>query len=103
MFLNAIGTALPDIAIPRRSAGKHSRSRSVQAAQSRSHLIARTVLQRDNGIEARFLSVASLEDVFAIDPDTLQQRFAAHRRGSPTAAAQRAMQRADLSRARSMR
>ncbi len=51
----------------------------------RSHLIARTVLQRDNGIEARRLAVDSLADVFTIDPNTLAQRFLAH---APALAAQ---------------
>ena len=52
---------------------------------SRSHLIARTVLQRDNGIEARRLALDSLDEVFAIDPDTLDRRFLAH---APTLAAE---------------
>ncbi len=51
----------------------------------RSHLIARTVLQRDNGIEARRLAVDSLADVFTIDPNTLAQRFLSH---APALAAQ---------------
>jgi alkylresorcinol/alkylpyrone synthase len=42
---------------------------------TRSHLVARTVLQRDNGIEARRLALDSLADVFRIDPDTLSKRF----------------------------
>jgi predicted naringenin-chalcone synthase len=52
---------------------------------ARAHLIARTVLQRDNGIEARRLAVDSLEEVFTIDPDTLVRRFLAH---APLLAAQ---------------
>lgn len=51
----------------------------------RAHLIARTVLQRDNGIEARRLAVASLDEVFTIDPDTLSERFRTH---APRLAAQ---------------
>jgi predicted naringenin-chalcone synthase len=45
---------------------------------ARAHCVARAVLQRDNGIEARRLAVDSLEEVFAIDPNTLAQRFLAH-------------------------
>jgi predicted naringenin-chalcone synthase len=41
----------------------------------RAHMIASTVLQRDNGIEARRLAVDSLDEVFAIDPNTLARRF----------------------------
>jgi len=62
----------------------------------RAHLIARTVLQRDNGIEARRLAVDSLDEVFTIDPNTLSRRFLAH---APVLAAQAgecAMSRAGL-------
>jgi predicted naringenin-chalcone synthase len=62
----------------------------------RAHLIARTVLQRDNGIEARRLAVDVLEEVFTIDPNTLSKRFLTH---APTLAAQageRALTRAGL-------
>ena len=45
---------------------------------ARAHLIARTVLQHDNGIEARRLAVDSLDEVFVIDPNTLARRFATH-------------------------
>ncbi|MDP1650854.1 MAG: 3-oxoacyl-[acyl-carrier-protein] synthase III C-terminal domain-containing protein [Rubrivivax sp.] len=51
----------------------------------RAHLIAKTVLQRDNGIEARRLAVDSLDEVFAIDPNTLSARFLKH---APLLAAQ---------------
>lgn len=63
---------------------------------ARAHLIARTVLQRDNGIEARRLAVASLDEVFQIDPNTLSARFLMH---APLLAAQagdRAMNKAGL-------
>lgn len=52
---------------------------------SRAHFIARTVLQRDNGIDARRLAVDTLADVFTIDPDTLSRRFLKH---APALAAQ---------------
>ena len=51
----------------------------------RAHFVARTVLQRDNGIDARRLAVAALDDVFTIDPDTLSARFLNH---APQLAAQ---------------
>jgi alkylresorcinol/alkylpyrone synthase len=40
--------------------------------------VARSVLQRDNGIDFRHLAVDTLDDVFVIDPDTLHQRFLTH-------------------------
>ncbi len=63
---------------------------------ARSHLIARTVLQRDNGIEARRLAVDSLADVFTIDPDTLAQRFLTHAPALAAQAGERAMAAAGL-------
>lgn len=62
----------------------------------RSHLIARTVLQRDNGIEARRLAVDSLEDVFRIDPDTLAARFLLHAPALAAEAGSRALSRSGV-------
>ena len=62
----------------------------------RAHLIARTVLQRDNGIEARRLAVESLDEVFQIDPNTLSERFLAHAPLLAAQAGERAMIKAGL-------
>ena len=62
----------------------------------RSHFIARTVLQRNNGIDARRLSVGRLEEVFEIDPDTLSERFLTNAPGLASDAAARAMENAGL-------
>src|SRR5512140_2439929 len=62
----------------------------------RAHLIARTVLQRDNGIEARRLAVDSLDEVFRIDPNTLSRRFLANAPPLAAQAGRRAMARAEL-------
>jgi alkylresorcinol/alkylpyrone synthase len=62
----------------------------------RAHLIARTVLQRDNGIEARRLAVASLDEVFQIDPNTLSERFLSHAPLLAAQAGERAMLKAGL-------
>jgi alkylresorcinol/alkylpyrone synthase len=79
MFINGLGTANP----PRR----YSKSECWEAFKSsdwfnrldrRSHMIAETVLSRDNGIQTRSLALESLAEVFAIDPDTLHARFLAH-------------------------
>lgn len=63
---------------------------------ARALLIARTVLQRDNGIEARRLAVESLDEVFVIDPNTLARRFATHAPALATHAARRALEQAGL-------
>jgi len=97
MYIRGIGTANP--------AARYTKAECLAAFQdsewfgrldARSHLIARTVLQRDNGIEARRLAVDSLAEVFAIDPDTLAQRFLAHAPALATRAAERAIAEAGL-------
>ena len=86
MHIRAVGTATPNT--------RYSKAECLAAFQqsdwfsrldARSHFIARTVLQRDNGIEARRLAVTSLDQVFVIDPNTLAARFLAH---APLLAAQ---------------
>ena len=86
MHILSVGTATPP--------GRYTKAECLAAFESsdwfarldgRAHLIARTVLQRDNGIEARRLAVDSLDDVFTIDPNTLSRRFLAH---APMLAAQ---------------
>jgi len=62
----------------------------------RSHLIAETVLTRDNGIATRTLALDSLDDVFAIDPDTLARRFDTHAPALAADAGRRALAAADI-------
>jgi alkylresorcinol/alkylpyrone synthase len=79
MYFRGIGTATP--------ATRYTKAECLDAFQAsdwygrldaRAHFVARTVLQRDNGIEARRLAVDTLAEVFQIDPNTLHQRFLAH-------------------------
>jgi predicted naringenin-chalcone synthase len=97
MYLRAIGTSTPP--------SRYTKAQCLEAFQRsgwyarldpRSHLIARTVLQRDNGIEARRLALASLDEVFTIDPDTLDRRFLAHAPKLASEAAGRALHAARL-------
>ena len=97
MFVSGLGTATP----PRRytkaqcwSAFEHSQW--FQRLDRRSHAIAASVLLRDNGIDARRLALDSLDDVFAIDPDTLQRRFSEHAPALATHAAANALADAGL-------
>ena len=92
MFLAGIGTSTP--------ACRYTKAECLKAFEdsdwfgrldTRSHFVARTVLQRDNGIEARRLSVDSLAEVFCIDADTLSTRFLANAPVLAAEAAQRAM------------
>jgi len=79
MFVIGLGTSNP----PQR----YSKSECWEAFKAsewfnrldrRSHLIAENVLTRDNGIATRTLALDSLDEVFAIDPDTLARRFDTH-------------------------
>jgi predicted naringenin-chalcone synthase len=79
MFLNAIGTALPEKCYSKDACwAAFKASDWFGRLDARSHAIAKLVLTRNNGIEERWLSVDSLDEVFAIDPDVLHRRFAAH-------------------------
>jgi len=92
MYLRGIGTATP--------AARYTKAQCLDAYEesdwfarldARSHWIARTVLQRDNGIDARRLAVDSLAEVFTIEPNTLARRFLAHAPALAAQAAERAL------------
>ena len=79
MFVNGIGTSVPPQRYSKLACWEaFEASDWFRRLDARAHLIARTVLLRDNGIEARHLAVAALDEVFQIDPDTLHRRFATH-------------------------
>lgn len=97
MFFRAIGTATPQT--------RYTKAQCLEAFQqsdwfsrldARSHYIARTVLQRDNGIEERRLAVSSLAEVFNINPKTLAQRFITHAPTLAIAAAKNALAKSGL-------
>ncbi len=97
MYFRGVGTATPT--------ARYTKAECLQAFQqsewyarldTRSHLIARTVLQRDNGIEARRLAVDSIDEVFQIDPNTLAQRFRQHAPALAIEAGRRALADAGL-------
>ena len=92
-----IGTATPPTRYSKAECwAAFERSDWYARLDGRAHLIARTVLQRDNGIEARRLAVDTLDEVFAIDPNTLAQRFLRHAPVLAAQAAERALVRAGL-------
>jgi predicted naringenin-chalcone synthase len=98
MFLNAIGTALPERRYSKGDCWEaFAQSEWFERLGPRAHAVAKTVLRRDNGIEERWLAVESLEEVFAIDPDTLHRRFATHAPSLAANAAKQALERAALS------
>ena len=98
MFVNGLGTANP----PRR----YTKSECWEAFKTsewflrldrRSHMIAETVLTKDNGIESRSLALASLNEVFQINPDTLHARFLTNAPALGAKAGNTALQEAGLS------
>ena len=92
MYFRGIATAVPSTRFTKAEClAAFQRSEWFARLDTRSHLIARTVLQRDNGIEARRLSLASLDEVFSIDPETLDRRFLAHAPALASEAAARAL------------
>ncbi|VWX61156.1 Chalcone and stilbene synthases domain protein [Burkholderiales bacterium 8X] len=97
MYLRGLGTATPPQRFTKAQClAAFERSDWFARLDHRSHLVARTVLQRDNGIEARRLAVESLDDVFSIDPETLSARFLAHAPALASQAAERALANAGL-------
>lgn len=97
MFVEAIGLALPEQRYTKADCwNAFTASEWFERLTPRSRAITKAVLQRDNGIEARFLAVDSLEEVFAIDPDTLHRRFSKHATQLASAAGAAALERAGL-------
>jgi predicted naringenin-chalcone synthase len=79
MYLHAIGTSTPDRRYTKAECWEaFVASAWFERLDVRSRALAKLVLHRDNGITARRLAVDSLDEVFAIDPDTLHQRFSTH-------------------------
>jgi len=97
MFVSGLGTANP----PRR----YTKSECWEGFKSsewflkldrRSHMIAETVLTKDNGIDSRWLALDSLNEVFRIDPDTLHRRFLTNAPALGANAGKRALDEAGL-------
>jgi polyketide synthase Type III len=97
MYLHALGTAVPDRRYSKTDCWEaFAASDWFGRLNPRSHAIANAVLRRENGIDARWLAVDSLEEVFVIDADTLHRRFATHAPRLAAAAGRSALQRAAL-------
>ncbi len=76
MYLNGIGTATPSARYSKLDCWDAlRRSDWFERLSGRTRALARAVLLGENGMEARWLAVDSLAEVFRIDPDTLHRRF----------------------------
>ena len=79
MYFQGLGTATPAHRYTKAEClAAFEQSCWFQRLDPRAHWIARSVLQRDNGMATRHLAVATLAEVFTIDPDTLARRFETH-------------------------
>ena len=97
MYVNALGTALPEKRYTKRDCWEaFSASEWFGRLEPRSRAVTKLLLTRENGIDERRLSVGSLDEVFAIDPDTLHRRFALHAPRLAAAAGEAALRRAAL-------
>ena len=97
MHITGIGTASPPARYTKAEClAAFEASDWFARLDARAHHVARLVLGRDNGIEARRLSVDSLDEVFEIDPDVLDARFAEHAPRLATEAGARALESARL-------
>jgi len=95
MYVNALGTALPEKRYTKGDCWEaFTASEWFGRLEPRSRAIAKLVLTRANGIDERRLSVDSLDEVFAIDPETLHRRFALHAPRLAAAAGAAALRRA---------
>jgi predicted naringenin-chalcone synthase len=97
MYLTGIGTAVPP--------GRFTQAQCLAALQhapqfpqltTRTHALLRKVLSGENGIDARHLSVANLEEAFVLTPDAMHARFARHAPALAVQAAERALAAARL-------
>jgi alkylresorcinol/alkylpyrone synthase len=97
MHIQGIATATPPARYTKAQClTAFERSSWFRRLDARAHMVARSVLQRDNGIEARRLAVDTLDEVFSIDPNTLSQRFLTHAPVLAAEAGARALARAGL-------
>jgi alkylresorcinol/alkylpyrone synthase len=97
MFLASVGVATPECSYTKSECwDAFAVSDWIRQLSPRSRAITKAVLQHENGIDTRFLALESIEDVFAIDPDTLHRRFAEHAPRLAASAATAALLRAGL-------
>src|SRR5258705_8488618 len=95
MFITGTGTAVPPQRYSQADCWKQgSKLEKFQRLPPRARAIIKKVLLGSNGIDARHLSLDSIEEVFQIDPDTLHARFAKNAPVLACNAAKRALQEA---------
>ncbi len=97
MYFTGVGSAVPENRYCKSECwDAYERSAWFQRLNPRSHMIIKSVLELDNGIEQRHLAVNTLEEVFQIEPNILYRRFLKYAPLLAAQAAQRALDRAAL-------
>lgn len=97
MFINGIGTAVPETRYSQAECwAALESSERLQQLVPRSRAILRKVLLGRNGIETRHLALAPLTEAFQVSPDALQARFTRHAPQLATAAALQALRETEL-------
>jgi alkylresorcinol/alkylpyrone synthase len=92
MFIIGLGTAAPaEVYTQRECWDALQQSAPFARLSPRSHAVLKKVLCGDNGIATRHLALAPLTEVFELNPDTLQARFANHAPALAAEAAKRAL------------
>jgi alkylresorcinol/alkylpyrone synthase len=98
MYVVGLGTASPEHRYTKADCWEAFKASPwFERLDRRARTVTELVLQRDNGIQTRWLAVDGLEDVFAIDPDTLHARFLANAPALAHQAAVRALDNAGMS------
>jgi predicted naringenin-chalcone synthase len=97
MFITGLGTATP----PRRYTQREvwdglAASECFSTLTKRSQAMLQKVLQGRNGICSRFLALNELNEAFALNPDALDARFAAHAPAVAVRAGERALSNAGI-------
>jgi len=97
MFIVGLGTAHPEWRYTKADCWvSFKASPWFDRLDRRARMVTELVLSRDNGIDARYFAVDTLDKVFSIDPDTLHARFATHAPALASQAAVRALADAGL-------
>ena len=85
MFLSGLATAVPPRSYTQPECWDALQRADRPELDARTRATLRGILTHDNGIERRSLALDTLDEGFALDPDTLHKRFATH---APRLAAQ---------------
>lgn len=99
MFIRGVGTAAPATRYKQSDCwGVLRDSEAFARLQPRSRAILRKVFSGENGVHSRALALDPLTEAFNLTPDALHARFEKHAPALAAAAAERALEKAEISR-----